>query len=128
MQCGCGRIMRPLHTTSAEAHPDTGVVTYSFDNDEHNVSLSVMYDPREHKFGVCVRHSDDVYVGSAKAVVEPDERWEAHKGINGSVFIDCSNFGHDSRLYLTGDFPTVDVKLAYAQQIADILNRSNKGK
>lgn len=121
-------MMRPLKTTSAEAHPDTGVVTYAFANTDHDVDLSVLFDPREHKFNVCLKAGDAVYAGQAKAVVEPSDRWQAHRGIQGSVFIDCDSFGHDARLYITGDFPTVDVKLTYAQQIADILNQSNKGK
>lgn len=55
--------------------------------------------------------------------------WTAHRdGTMQAVFIDSANFEHDARLYLVGDFATVEDKLAYAEQIADILNQSNKGK
>lgn len=54
--------------------------------------------------------------------------WTAHRdGTMQAVFIDSANFEHDARLYLVGDFATVEDKLAYAKQIAHALNTTQSG-
>lgn len=40
----------------------------------------------------------------------------------GDVFVESEDFTHDVRLYVNGDFESLDQRLAYAEEIARRLN------
>lgn len=42
------------------------------------------------------------------------------------IIIQSDDFNHDVWLYLSGDFATIEDKIAYAQGLADILNKHRK--
>ncbi|SCU75590.1 hypothetical protein CNECB9_2370164 [Cupriavidus necator] len=47
--------------------------------------------------------------------------WKARHD-NGKVFVESDDFTHDVRLYVNGDFASLEQKLAYAEEIARRLN------
>jgi hypothetical protein len=61
--------------------------------------------------------------------VSEDRYWEAGVALTGPhagcAYVESSDFTHDARLYVYGDFETAERKLAYAQEIARRLNASN---
>jgi len=63
---------------------------------------------------------------SVGPLVSEDGYWEAGvslKGPNaGCTYVESSDFTHDARLYVSGDFESAERKMAYAQEIARRLN------
>lgn len=65
-------------------------------------------------------------------VKEKLSRWPNHKqwvaGITNDdrVFIQDDNFQYDARLYIDGDFPSLQRRLDYANAIAEILNEHSQ--
>lgn len=56
----------------------------------------------------------------------PDHKqWVAHQDKEGNTYIEDNNFEYDARLYINGDFLDLELKLRYAQAIADILNQAD---
>lgn len=51
--------------------------------------------------------------------------WEAGITKDGRVFVESSDFSHDVRLYVDGDFSSPSQKLKYAKLIANRLNKAN---
>lgn len=57
----------------------------------------------------------------------PDHKqWIAGQSKDGHTYIDDENFEYDARLYINGDFLDLELKLRYAQAIADVLNQANE--
>ena len=54
------------------------------------------------------------------------KQWIAGQDKDGTTYIEDQNFEYDARLYINGDFLDMELKLRYAQAIADILNQANE--
>jgi hypothetical protein len=68
-----------------------------------------------------------LYTHPAKTLTEENHEWDRGVwtvGVDGMTkeFIESSDFHHDVRLYLNGDFETDTQRLNYLQHIADRLN------
>lgn len=63
---------------------------------------------------------------SVGPLVSEDGFWEAGFALTGPnagcAYVESSDFTHDARLYVNGDFENAERKLAYAQEIARRLN------
>lgn len=53
--------------------------------------------------------------------IEEQGPWLATREDN-NVFIESEDFTHDVRLYVDGDFESIDQRMAYAEEIARRLN------
>ena len=52
-------------------------------------------------------------------------KWKVGYEKQEGVFIESSDFKHDCRLYINGDFGSIDDEKEYAQNIADRLNKTS---
>lgn len=48
--------------------------------------------------------------------------WKAGYDDDRSVFVESDDFTHDVRLYVNGDFASLEQRMAYAEEIARRLN------